>query len=246
MAKKIVHSFAGIALALCSMQVSNVFANPLVTVPWNGHVGAVSFTFDDALESQIQNLKPILDEMPDVQVTFFLTGMSDYFTNGNGAEGFASLAKAGHEIGNHSLSHDYLTNSSGDATFLKEQIQDYADTIESKLKNAGAEVNVTAFATPYCSNDNATTEAIGERHFMNRDCGDWNYRYSWDTEPDWFTFAALTWTRSGKKVADITASLDSSANIGDFSGMQSWQNPPKAEGQWMPVLNHGVDENTSD
>ena len=26
---------------------------PIETVPWNGHVGAASFTFDDALENQV-------------------------------------------------------------------------------------------------------------------------------------------------------------------------------------------------
>ena len=39
---------------------------PIKTIPWNGYVGAVSFTFDDAYANQVENLKPILDDLPDV------------------------------------------------------------------------------------------------------------------------------------------------------------------------------------
>ena len=102
-------------------------AAPIETVPWNGHVGAVSFTFDDALENQVQNLKPILDEMPDVHVTFFLTNM------GNGlqknAAGFAALAKAGHEIGNHTDTHAHLSGISNNSE-LEKEIVTFADKIE--------------------------------------------------------------------------------------------------------------------
>ena len=69
----------GIALGLAGIST----AAPLITVPWNGHVGAVSFTFDDALETQVLNLKPLLDAMPDVHVTFknitFINGLTDNF-----------------------------------------------------------------------------------------------------------------------------------------------------------------------
>ena len=86
-----------------SLAGSSSAAAPIETVPWNGHVGAVSFTFDDALENQVQNLTPILEELQDVHVTFFVTSM------GNGiqknAADFANLAKAGHEIGNHTDTH---------------------------------------------------------------------------------------------------------------------------------------------
>lgn len=227
--------------------VSNVAAaTPLTTVPWNGHVGAVSFTFDDALENQVQNLKPILDEMPDVQVTLFLTSMSYYFTSEAGAKGFASLAKAGHEIGNHSLTHGHFTGKSkGDET-LKEEIIDHADFIEKHLATAGADVKISSFATPYCANDDAITDAINQRHFINRDCGDWGYRKAWNKEPEWFKWPALIWTRSGKKVDDITVALDTCIGNADFSGLNPWETPPGPEGEWMVVLNHGVAEDNDD
>jgi len=221
-------------------------ATPLTTVPWNGHVGAVSFTFDDALQNQVDNLKPILDKMPDVQVTFFLSSMSYYFTTDDGAKGFASLANAGHEIGNHSLTHGHFTGKSiGDAT-LKEEIIDHADFIEKHLAEAGASVKISSFATPYCANDDAITDAINQRHFINRDCSDWGYRKAWDKEPEWFKFPALIWTRGGKSVKDITVALDTCVGNADFSGLNSWETPPGPEGEWMVVLNHGVANDADD
>ena len=90
--------------------LSFAMAGPVQTVPWNGYVGAVSFTFDDALKNQIDNLKPILEELSGVKVTFFVTNMSNGL-QGNAA-GFAALANAGHEIGNHTQSHGHMTGQS--------------------------------------------------------------------------------------------------------------------------------------
>ena len=59
--------------------IGSSMAAPIKTVPWNGHIGAVSFTFDDALETQVLNLKPLLDAMPDVHVTFFFNGIPKPF-----------------------------------------------------------------------------------------------------------------------------------------------------------------------
>ena len=77
-------------LALTFGLAGYTMATPIKTIPWNGHIGAVSFTFDDALENQVQNLKPVLDKLPDVHVTFFLTSMGDGFRKS--ADGFAALA----------------------------------------------------------------------------------------------------------------------------------------------------------
>ena len=118
------------------------WAGPVTTVPWNGYVGAVSFTFDDALKNQIDNLKPILEGLPDVKVTFFVTNMSNGL-QGNAA-GFAALANAGHEIGNHTLSHGHMTGQS--ESELNSEIVDFAGTIEKTLESAGANVKVVSFA----------------------------------------------------------------------------------------------------
>ena len=145
---------------------------PIETVPWNGHVGAVSFTFDDALENQVENLTPILKDLPDAHVTFFLTNM------GNGlqknAAGFAALANSGHEIGNHTDTHAHLSGISDNAELEKEIVK-YADQLESVMADNGAKVRVTSLATPFCESNDQVRDVIESRHFINRDCG-WHGR----------------------------------------------------------------------
>ena len=216
-------------------------ASPIKTIPWNGHVGAVSFTFDDALENQVKNLKPILDELPDVHVTFFLTEM------GNGlkqnAAGFAALAKAGHEIGNHAKSHGHLSSITSNEE-LKEEIVKFADTIEQVLAENGANTNVVSFATPFCENNNQVKIVIDSRHFINRDCG-WHGRNEWDEQPDWLSLKAKVWTRSGATLPEMLSSMDTAAFIGNFEGANPWDVQIKG-GTWLVVLNHGVTDDQGD
>ena len=224
-----------------SLAGHSMAGTPIKTVPWNGHVGAVSFTFDDALANQPQNLKPMLDDLPDVHVTFFLTDM------GNGlkqnAAGFAALAKAGNEIGNHTKTHAHLTGVGSDSE-LEEEIVKFAETIESTLAEQGADVKVTSLATPFCENNDKVKGVIGKRHFINRDCG-WHGRNDWDTEPDWMSLQAKIWTRSGATVTEMLSALDTAAYIGNFEGANPWDVQVKDE-SWLVVLNHGVTDDAGD
>ena len=216
-------------------------AAPIKTIPWNGHVGAVSFTFDDALENQVQNLKPVLDELPDVHVTFFVTDM------GNGlkknAAGFAALAKAGHEIGNHAKNHGHLSGITNNEE-LNEEIVKFADNIEKALAENGAITNVISFATPFCENNDQVKGVIDTRHFINRDCG-WHGRNEWDVEPDWLALKAKIWTRSGASVPEMLTAMDTAAFIGNFAGAEPWEVQIKG-GTWLVVLNHGVTDDKGD
>ena len=228
-------------LALTFGLAGYTMATPIKTIPWNGHIGAVSFTFDDALENQVKNLKPILDELTDIHVTFFLTDM------GNGlkqnAAGFAALAKAGHEIGNHAKSHGHLSGITSNEE-LKEEIVKFADTIEQVLAENGANTNVASFATPFCENNNQVKIVIDSRHFINRDCG-WHGRNEWDEQPDWLALKAKVWTRSGATIDEMLSSLDTAAFIGNFEGANPWDVQIKG-GTWLVVLNHGVTDDQGD
>ncbi|WP_074208086.1 polysaccharide deacetylase family protein [Fibrobacter sp. UWB11] len=216
-------------------------AAPIETVPWNGHVGAVSFTFDDALENQVQNLTPILDELKDVHVTFFVTSMGNGIQNN--AAGFANLAKAGHEIGNHTDTHAHLSGIS-DNSELENEIVKFADKIESTMAENGAKVRVTSLATPFCENNDKIKSVINKRHFINRDCG-WHGRNEWDVEPEWLSIQAKVWTRSGASVEELLSSLDTAAFIGNFEGAKPWEVSVKG-GSWLVVLNHGVTDDKGD
>lgn len=237
-------SMAKAAVAACTIAFGLAgisMASPIKTIPWNGHVGAVSFTFDDALENQVKYLKPVLDELTDVHVTFFLTDM------GNGlkqnAAGFAALAKAGHEIGNHAKSHGHLSGITSNEE-LKEEIVKFADTIEQVLAENGANTNVVSFATPFCENNDLVKKVIDSRHFINRDCG-WHGRNEWNEQPDWLALKAKIWTRSGATVSEMLSSLDTAAFIGNFEGANPWDVQIKG-GTWLVVLNHGVTDDQGD
>jgi hypothetical protein len=69
---------------------------------WAPHQGAVSLTFDDGTPNQLQKVVPALDEFG-LRGTFYLTPRG-----ANWRERLApwvDVAAAGHEIGNHTLSH---------------------------------------------------------------------------------------------------------------------------------------------
>jgi len=147
------------------------YAAPITTVPWDGHPGAVSFTFDDCEISQLNNLGDYFEKNQDIKVTFFLTGGMNA---GNQSKYFPMVEK-GHEIGNHSKTHADLTSSNN----LKGEITDYKYDLEQR---SGAEV--VAFATPYCYYNDAVEAEIAKAHIVNRNCQGAT-KYKWDEEPVW-------------------------------------------------------------
>lgn len=217
-----------------AMAMTSFAAIPFVTVPWNGHRAAVSFTFDDGLASQPQNLKPILDTMPEAHVTFFMAGAS-YLQQD--VKGFAALANAGHEIGSHSYSHQKLDTIADFAELEKEVIGSASD-IESMLAAEGANITVTAFATPFCAKNDDVISMIDKRYFLNRNCG-WHGRVNWSTTSDVFNLWAKGWNRSMETAESMCASLDTAAVMVDTASMESWLRPGP-EGSWLVVLTHGV------
>jgi peptidoglycan/xylan/chitin deacetylase (PgdA/CDA1 family) len=153
-----------------AVSATSVFAGPITTVPWNGHPGAASFTFDDGLHSQTNNLT-FLDNMPDVTVTFFVCTNTMGF--GSNTQPHLNYAKKGHEIGNHTATHKNLTQN----TDLNSEISGAA----SKLRGMGLEA--TSLATPYCAQNQTVNNAINKEHFISRRCGGSGLT-GWDTEPD--------------------------------------------------------------
>ena len=159
------------SVAVMSLMGVAAYAGPITTVPWDGHPGAVSFTFDDCEISQLNNLGEYFDKNDDIKVTFFLTGGMNA---GNQPKYFPMVAK-GHEIGNHSKTHADLTNTNN----LKGEVTDYKHDLEQR---SGAEV--ISFATPYCYYNDAVEAEIAKEHIVNRNCQGAT-KYKWDEEPIW-------------------------------------------------------------
>jgi len=161
-----------VSAAAISLMGAMAYAGPITTVPWDGHPGAVSFTFDDSEISQLNNLGDYFEKNQDIKVTFFMT---DGMNAGNQSKYFPMAAK-GHEIGNHSKSHSDLTANGAN---LKAEITEYKHTLESK-----GDFEVVSFATPYCYYNDAVEAEIAKEHIVNRNCQG-AIKYKWDEEPVW-------------------------------------------------------------
>ena len=181
--------------AAFSLAVST-FAGPITTVPWNGHPGAATFTFDDGLHSQTNNLT-FLDNM-DAKVTFFVcTGTMDFSTN---SQPHLNYAKKGHEIGNHTMNHKNLTQEGNPSSEVSGAAQ--------KLRGMGLEA--TSLATPYCAQNATVKNAINQEHFINRGCGGSGLT-GWDSEPDWMQIDSHYWQTSSN-VSAFKSSSDQAAS----------------------------------
>lgn len=184
--------------SLAAMAIGSVaLAGPITTVPWNGHIGAATFSFDDGLLSQTNNLK-FLDNMPDVSVTFFVCTNTMGFASNSGPH--MDYAKKGHEIGNHTANHKNLTEGADLNTEIASAAQ--------KLRSMGIEA--TSLATPYCAQNANVKNAINQEHFISRGCGGSGIT-SWNTEPDWMQIDSHYW-QSGSNVGQFKSSLDNAAN----------------------------------
>lgn len=190
------------SLLLLICAVAFVFAGPIKTVPWNGHKGAVSFTFDDGLASHVGTLKAMLSTMPDIKVTLFISYTSAHFQMF--PFDFFDMAHNGHEIGSHSRNHLYLLDYENKPDFLQTEIVNFADeleTLDSSLK-------ITTFASPFCLTSDIVRQYIKKRFFLNRDCVE-HGRNDWNIPAQWFSMPSMIWDSELLSQKDIELVLDS-------------------------------------
>lgn len=185
-------------------------AGPVTTVPWNGHTGAVSFTYDDARTSQLPNLLPQLDSLK-LKATFFVasTGTGGDFEQRK--SDWIKVAQRGHEVTNHTRNHVNVPADPSAAAI----ITDMADY----LRGLDPSIQSVTFAYPNCNVNGKT--GVGGENFMARGCGD--AHFSWNTQPsDWMNIVALLLTPTSE-----TAGLNS-------------LNAAKSGDTWAPMLTHDV------
>jgi len=76
-------------------------------ISWPNHKKAVIIlTYDDALDSQLNNAVPLLDSL-DLKATFFLTGAINSAT----IPRWKAVASKGHELANHTIYHPCLSTT---------------------------------------------------------------------------------------------------------------------------------------
>ncbi|MES2371619.1 MAG: polysaccharide deacetylase family protein [Bacteroidota bacterium] len=93
MHKMILFVFCGLILAITNAQTSQT---------WNGKQAAVSLTYDDAIDIDIDNVAPALDSLG-LKGTFYIIGSSPSVSKR--INEWRKLAAKGHELGNHTSFH---------------------------------------------------------------------------------------------------------------------------------------------
>lgn len=164
-------------------------SGPVTTVPWNGHTGAASFTYDDARSSQIPNLLPQLDALG-LKATFFIavTGTGGDFEARKSA--WIQAAKNGHELANHTKNHVNVPADPNAASVISE--------MATYLRGLDPVVEAVTFAYPNCNVNGKT--GVGSENFVARGCG--QTTYSWGSQPsDWMNVQGLILTPTSVSTA---------------------------------------------
>jgi peptidoglycan/xylan/chitin deacetylase (PgdA/CDA1 family) len=141
-------------------------------VPWNGYKAAVSLTYDDG---DPIHLDIVIPEMQKRQMrgTFFLIAGKLIRP-----DEWKAAAKAGMEIGNHTMTHRHVSEfSAGDET-------DEVDNAEAKLKVLSGQPVMT-FAYPFVEITDSLRKHVEKNCMMARGGGPAEY-YTPDSEPDWY------------------------------------------------------------
>lgn len=102
--------------------------------PWPGNrTGAISLTFDDGLASQLAVAVPTLNQVG-LQGTFYLSPGPDYE---QALSPWREVAAAGHELGNHTISHPCAYNAFSKANPVTLALEDMIlDELEAEIVEA--------------------------------------------------------------------------------------------------------------
>jgi len=209
-----VKKHAPISAALVLLSTAWGLAGPVTTVPWNGYPGAVSFTFDDGLGSQITNVMPALRARK-INATFFVIGANWSFWSNPSA--WLTAAKAGDEIANHTVDHATLTTLT--SAQITTEIANWADTLRSE----DTSIQAVTMAYPGCATNTTVDNIANTENIIARVCSS-NTPYGWTTKPsNWMEMNAIYVSDDATATGAALTSIDAARNDA-----------------WLTTLNHGV------
>ncbi len=161
---------ASLLAGCCSAQTST-----FKVLPWNNHQAALSLTFDDSRAVHLDVVAPELNKRH-LRATFFLI-----VSKTTRLEDWQKLQSQGHEIGNHSVTHEHATdlNKAGEEL----QVEDAKKFLDSNFKS-----DIITFAYPYTEVSPGLLYWVRRYDFAARGGrGDGTLVYiKSDVQPDWY------------------------------------------------------------
>jgi peptidoglycan/xylan/chitin deacetylase (PgdA/CDA1 family) len=185
-----------------------VASGPVKTVPWNGHKGAVSFTFDDGVANQITNVMPAL-KTRGIHGTFYLIGN----WNNNNPSPWIQASRDGNEIGNHTRSFDGLTqmNSASITTAIVDEAK-YS-------RNQDTSIECVTLAYPGCGRNDVVDAVATKENFIGRTCsfGDFgDAHFYWNKAPaNWMSMCAAY-------IDGLSGFQNAGKRIDEAAGKNTW------------------------
>ncbi|HEX2673752.1 MAG TPA: polysaccharide deacetylase family protein [Polyangiaceae bacterium] len=191
-------------------------------VNWAGFKGALSYTFDDSLQSQVTHYEAL--NAVGIHVTFYLVP----FNQGSNPIWVKAVAD-GHELGNHTMNH-CNANGTGCTSGGTSRGQDAElDDNTTFLMGKAGVTGVYSFASPF--GDINWTEAASKRFLLTRGVSDGSILPNDGTNP-----MSLPCHVSNGNPGGETA-------IGGFNVVSD---DVRAKGSWRTILMHNVDPDIND
>lgn len=197
---------------------------------FDGRRGAVSLTFDDGTANQLAKAIPPLDAR-NLKGTFYLNPrdrlIKDFF------QYWKAVAAAGHEIGNHTLSHpcpSAITGARGLEDMSLDEVEADIISAQERLVSLAPHQDEWTFAYPCYATyvgkgvDRTSYVPVVARHFAGGRAGG---EYGFANRPGLMDYAALAGTPverlSGAETIELISRLTS-------------------EGQWVILIFHDIGE----
>ncbi|MBV8475122.1 MAG: polysaccharide deacetylase family protein [Acidobacteria bacterium] len=207
--RRVVHVL--LVLGLCAPACCGQ-GTTIKVLPWDNHPAAISLTFDDARPVQLDVAVPELNKRH-LHATFFvivskLTRLDDW----------RKVQHAGHEIGNHSLTHPHPDGlSKGDEEL---QIEDAKRFLDSNFQS-----DILTFAYPYAEISAGFSYWVKRYNFAARGWrGDNNLLYvAADNDPDWYNLPSQPTNTQY-----------------DFDVYKSWVDHALSINAWTTLQIHGI------
>ncbi|HKO52788.1 MAG TPA: polysaccharide deacetylase family protein [Polyangiaceae bacterium] len=196
----------------------------LKVLNWAGFKGAISYTFDDNLQSQITHYSKL--HAVGVPMTFYIVGSTN-----SANPVWVQAAKDGHEIGNHTMHHCYNRVASPNCSWGTYAGADKEiDQCTTVLKSALGLTGVYTMAGPF--GDPNWSAPASERFIINRGISD---------DPNG---VAPNGNTSPFDIPCHLSSLDETA--AGSPGFNTITDSVRTKGSWRTILVHNVDPTIMD